>query len=96
MKFEKFSQSQARDAQAPVLSGIANACRVTRQRAGAGPLAGPGRAGFTMVEVAISLAIIGFALVAVIGILPAGLNVQKENREETRSSNRQGPKPIGF
>lgn len=38
---------------------------------------------FTMVEVAISLAIIGFALVAIIGILPAGLNVQKENREET-------------
>jgi hypothetical protein len=36
-----------------------------------------------MVEVAISLAIIGFALVAVIGILPEGLNVQKENREET-------------
>ncbi|MCU0771747.1 MAG: type II secretion system GspH family protein [Verrucomicrobia bacterium] len=39
--------------------------------------------GFTMVEVAISLAVIGFALVAIIGILPAGLNVQKENREET-------------
>lgn len=39
--------------------------------------------GFTMVEIAIALAIIGFALVAIIGILPAGLNVQKENREET-------------
>lgn len=38
---------------------------------------------FTMVEIAISLAIIGFALVAIIGILPAGLTVQKENREET-------------
>jgi hypothetical protein len=36
-----------------------------------------------MVEVAIALAVIGFALVAIIGILPAGLNVQKENREET-------------
>jgi hypothetical protein len=35
------------------------------------------------VEVAIALAVIGFALVAIIGILPAGLNVQKENREET-------------
>lgn len=39
--------------------------------------------GFTMVEVAIALAVIGFALVAIIGILPAGLNVQRENREET-------------
>jgi len=38
---------------------------------------------FTMVEIALSLAIIGFALVAVIGVLPTGLNVQRENREET-------------
>jgi type II secretory pathway pseudopilin PulG len=43
-----------------------------------------GRAsGFTMVEIALCLAIIGFALVAIIGVLPAGLNVQRENREET-------------
>jgi type II secretory pathway pseudopilin PulG len=41
------------------------------------------RSGFTMVEIALCLAIIGFALVAIIGVLPAGLNVQKENREET-------------
>ncbi len=40
-------------------------------------------AGFTMVEIAICLAIIGIALVAIIGILPAGLNVQKDNRQET-------------
>ncbi|HKW29730.1 MAG TPA: prepilin-type N-terminal cleavage/methylation domain-containing protein [Verrucomicrobiae bacterium] len=39
--------------------------------------------GFTMVEIAICLAIIGIALVAIIGVLPAGLNVQKDNREET-------------
>jgi prepilin-type N-terminal cleavage/methylation domain-containing protein len=39
--------------------------------------------GFTLVEIALSIAIIGFALVAIIGVLPAGLNVQKENREET-------------
>lgn len=38
---------------------------------------------FTMVEIALSLAIIGFALVAILGVLPFGLNVQKENREET-------------
>ena len=38
---------------------------------------------FTMVEIAIALAIIGFALVAIIGVLPSGLEVQKDNREET-------------
>ena len=36
-----------------------------------------------MIEIAISLAIIGFALVASIGILPTGMNVQKANRQET-------------
>jgi prepilin-type N-terminal cleavage/methylation domain-containing protein len=41
------------------------------------------RSGFTMIEIALCLAIIGFALVAIIGVLPAGLNVQKDNREET-------------
>jgi prepilin-type N-terminal cleavage/methylation domain-containing protein len=39
--------------------------------------------GFTMVEIAIALAVIGFALVAIIGVLPSGLEVQKDNREET-------------
>lgn len=41
------------------------------------------RAAFTMIEIALSLAVIGFALVAIIGVLPLGLEVQKENREET-------------
>jgi hypothetical protein len=36
-----------------------------------------------MVEIAICIAIIGFALVAIIGVLPLGLNVQKDNREDT-------------
>jgi type II secretory pathway pseudopilin PulG len=36
-----------------------------------------------MIEIAISLAIIGFALVAIIGVLPIGMNTQKDNREET-------------
>jgi type II secretory pathway pseudopilin PulG len=39
--------------------------------------------GFTMVEIAISLAIIGLALVAILGVLPLGINVQRDNREET-------------
>lgn len=47
------------------------------------PQASAARSGFTMVEIALCLAIIGFALVAIIGVLPAGLNVQRENREET-------------
>lgn len=41
------------------------------------------QAGFTMVEIAISLAILGFALVAIIGVLPQGLQVQRENRSDT-------------
>jgi len=44
---------------------------------------GRGQSAFTLVEIALSIAIIGFALVAIIGVLPVGLNVQKENREET-------------
>lgn len=40
-------------------------------------------AAFTMVEIAIALGVIGFALVAIIGILPAGLEVQRDNRSET-------------
>ncbi|MEI8288906.1 MAG: type II secretion system protein [Verrucomicrobiota bacterium] len=38
---------------------------------------------FTMIEIAICLAIIGFALVAIIGVLPIGMNAQRDNREET-------------
>lgn len=38
---------------------------------------------FTMIEVAICLAIIGFALVAIIGVLPLGMNTQRSVREET-------------
>lgn len=36
-----------------------------------------------MVEIAISLAVVAFALVAIVGVLPTGLQVQKDNREET-------------
>lgn len=38
---------------------------------------------FTMAEIAIALGVIAFALVAIIGILPVGLQVQRDNREET-------------
>lgn len=51
------------------------------------PSADRRQAAFTMVEIALCLAIIGFALVALIGILPAALNVQKENRQDTTINN---------
>jgi type II secretory pathway pseudopilin PulG len=41
------------------------------------------RRGFTIIEIALCLGIIGFALVAIIAVLPRGLDVQKRNREET-------------
>jgi type II secretory pathway pseudopilin PulG len=37
---------------------------------------------FTMIEIAIAIGVIGFALVAIIGILPAGLNVQRDTHED--------------
>lgn len=43
----------------------------------------PGEAGFTMVEIALSIAVVAFAMVAILGVLPTGLQVQKDNREET-------------
>jgi hypothetical protein len=36
-----------------------------------------------MVEIAISLGVIAIALVAIIGVMPTGLRVQQENREDT-------------
>jgi type II secretory pathway pseudopilin PulG len=42
---------------------------------------------FTMVEIAFSLAIVAFALVAIMGVLPTGMTVQKDNREDTLISN---------
>jgi len=38
---------------------------------------------FTLIEIAISLGIIAFAMVAIIGVLPTGMSYQRENREET-------------
>ena len=40
-------------------------------------------AAFTMVEIALCLGVIAFALVAIIGVLPTGLRVQKDNRQDT-------------
>jgi len=40
-----------------------------------------------MVEIAFSLAIVAFALVAIMGVLPTGMTVQKDNREDTLINN---------
>ncbi len=56
---------------------------VPRVSPGLRPARGARRAGFTMIEIAISLAIIAFAMVAIIGVLPTGMSAQRENREET-------------
>ena len=39
--------------------------------------------GFTMVEIALSIAIVAFAMVAIIGIMPTGFEAQRLNSEET-------------
>ncbi len=57
----------------------------TRIKTGRGIRAGI--AAFTLIEIALSVAIVAFALVAIIGVMPAGLNVQRENREETIINN---------
>jgi prepilin-type N-terminal cleavage/methylation domain-containing protein len=58
--------------------------RVHRRRTGdCGLRTGDCESGFTMVEIAICLAIIGIALISIIGVLPIGMNTQRDNREET-------------
>jgi len=39
--------------------------------------------GFSIAEVMLAIGVVAFGLVAVLGVLPAGLTVQKDNREET-------------
>src|SRR3954466_2814828 len=42
----------------------------------------PTRSGFTMVEIALCIAVVAFALVAILGVLPTGMTVQKDNRDD--------------
>ena len=46
-------------------------------------LAPGGERAFTMIEIALCLAIIGFALVSILLVLPHGMNTQRETRETT-------------
>jgi len=50
----------------------------------------PFQSAFTLVEVAMSIALVAFALAAIIGVLPAGLRVQEENYADT-IINLEGP-----
>lgn len=43
----------------------------------------PHQRGFNMVEIAICLGVIAIALVAIIGVMPTGMRVSQDNREET-------------
>lgn len=38
---------------------------------------------FTLVEIALCIAVVSIAMVAIIGVLPTGMNVQQQNREES-------------
>src|SRR5208282_3425939 len=70
----------------PILMRINRPSEYTNRKSGDGPLSRRsrcGEGGFTMIEIAIAVGVIGFALVAIIGILPQGMNVQKDNREDT-------------
>lgn len=55
----------------------------TPRVSGRGRAAGTRHSGFTMIEIALCLAIIGFALVSILLVLPSGMNTQRETREET-------------
>jgi type II secretory pathway pseudopilin PulG len=65
----------------PLQSSMAAVRRGTAARRAA--RAAGALSGFTMIEIAVSLGVIAIALIAVLGVLPLGLNVQKENRERT-------------
>jgi len=56
-----------------------------RGRSGTPPayIRGRGRRAFTMVEIALCIAVVAFALVAILGVLPTGMKVQRDNREDT-------------
>jgi len=41
------------------------------------------QAAFTMVEIAIALGVIAFAIIAIIGVLPSGMQIQRDNRQDT-------------
>lgn len=47
----------------------------------------PGGSGFSLVEVVLAIGVISFAMVALIALLPRGLQIAKNSTEETRALN---------
>ncbi len=43
------------------------------------------QSGFSLVEVAMAVGVVAFALLAIVGLLAVGMNASRESREETRS-----------
>ena len=75
--FELLSGHEPRSKGSLVINGLRTRF-MGRRPSGTRPLAA-----FTMIEVALSIAVVAFALVAIIGVLPSGLQVQRDNREDT-------------
>src|SRR5215510_13934691 len=46
----------------------------------------PRQTGFSLVEVALSLAIVSFAIIAIMGLFPVALQTAKESNRETRAT----------
>src|SRR5437868_7481710 len=67
-----------RTAASAVTPGVQRARHPLRTGEGACPT----QHGFTMVEIALSIAVVAFALVAILGVLPTGMTVQKDNRDD--------------
>jgi type II secretory pathway pseudopilin PulG len=44
------------------------------------------KAGFSLIEVAIAIGVIGFSLVAIMGLLPTGISTQQRSQEEARAA----------
>lgn len=82
MKLATFHCGQRRGAVLPPVVDGTGALRRDEFRESM-PLVPRGERAFTLVEIALSLAVVAFALVAILGVLPTGLRVQKDNREET-------------
>ncbi len=45
-----------------------------------------GRAGFSLVEVVLALGVVGFAIVAILGVVPVGLSAGKGAQDESRAA----------
>jgi len=78
----RLSTSQRPAARCPAFRRSAAARNVRCEPPEGGTTNGSVERGFTMVEIALSIAVVAFALVAILGVLPSGMTVQKDNRDD--------------